>query len=281
MNGYGNINILMADKLMMTPQLYSTFLLWLLSELFENLPEVGDLDKPRLVFFFDEAHLLFNDSPKALVDKVEQVVRLIRSKGVGVYFITQNPLDIPDSILGQLGNRIQHALRAFTPRDQKAVKAAADTFRANPELDTAAVIMELGVGEALVSVLEDKGIPSIVQRTMIRPPQSRIGPATAEERATLIRQSPFAGRYDKMIDRESAHELLQARAEKVAAEVAADNRMKELEKAARRYDAASTPRASNRQTLGEAIVKSAARSISSNLGKQIVRGILGSIFKGR
>lgn len=280
-NGYGNINILMADKLMMTPQLYSTFLLWLLSELFENLPEVGDLDKPRLVFFFDEAHLLFNDAPKALTDKVEQVVRLIRSKGVGVYFITQNPLDIPDSILGQLGNRIQHALRAFTPRDQKAVKAAADTFRANPELDTAAVIMELGVGEALVSVLEDKGIPSIVQRTMIRPPQSRIGPATAEERATLIRQSPFAGRYDNMVDRESAHELLQARAEKVAAEVAADNRMKELEKAARRYDAASTPRASNRQTLGEAIVKSAARSISSNLGKQIVRGILGSIFKGR
>lgn len=280
-NGYGNINILMADKLMMTPRLYATFLLWLLSELFENLPEVGDLDKPRLVFFFDEAHLLFNDAPKALVDKVEQVVRLIRSKGVGVYFITQNPLDIPDSILGQLGNRIQHALRAFTPRDQKAVKAAADTFRANPELDTATVIMELGVGEALVSVLEEKGIPSIVQRTLIRPPQSRIGPATAEERANLIRQSPFAGRYDKMIDRESAHEILQARAEKLAAELASASQAKEFEKAARRYEAANTPRPSNRQSLGETIVKSAARSISSNLGKQIVRGILGSLFKGR
>ena len=280
-NGYGNINILMADKLMMTPRLYATFLLWLLSELFENLPEVGDLDKPRLVFFFDEAHLLFNDAPKALVDKVEQVVRLIRSKGVGVYFITQNPLDIPDSILGQLGNRIQHALRAFTPRDQKAVRAAADTFRANPDLDTASVIMELGVGEALVSVLEEKGIPSVVQRTMIRPPQSRIGPATPEERANLIRQSPFAGRYDKMIDRESAHELLQARAEKVANELAAAAQAKEFEKAARRYEATNTPRPSNRQTLGEAIVKSAARSITSNLGKQIVRGILGSIFKAR
>ncbi|TXH63089.1 MAG: DUF853 domain-containing protein [Thiothrix sp.] len=280
-NGYGNVNILMADKLMMTPRLYATFLLWLLSELFENLPEVGDLDKPRLVFFFDEAHLLFNDAPKALVDKVEQVVRLIRSKGVGVYFITQNPLDIPDSILGQLGNRIQHALRAFTPRDQKAVKAAADTFRANPDLDTAEVIMELGVGEALVSVLEEKGIPSIVQRTLIRPPQSRIGPATAEERANLIRQSPFAGRYDKMIDRESAHEILQARAEKLSTELAAASQAKEFEKAARRYEAANTPRPSNRQTLGEAIVKSAARSISSNLGKQIVRGLLGSLFKGR
>lgn len=265
----------------MTPRLYATFLLWLLSELFENLPEVGDLDKPRLVFFFDEAHLLFNDAPKALVDKVEQVVRLIRSKGVGVYFITQNPLDIPDSILGQLGNRIQHALRAFTPRDQKAVKAAADTFRVNPDLDTAEVIMELGVGEALVSVLEEKGIPSIVQRTLIRPPQSRIGPATAEERANLIRQSPFAGRYDKMIDRESAHEILQARAEKLSTELAAASQAKEFEKAARRYEAANTPRSSSRQTLGEAIVKSAARSISSNLGKQIVRGLLGSLFKGR
>ncbi len=283
-NGYGNINILMADKLMMTPRLYATFLLWLLSELFENLPEVGDLDKPRLVFFFDEAHLLFNDAPKALVDKVEQVVRLIRSKGVGVYFITQNPLDIPDSILGQLGNRLQHALRAFTPRDQKAVRAAADTFRANPDLDTATVITEMGVGEALVSVLEDKGIPSIVQRTMIRPPQSRIGPADAAERTDLIRKSPFAGRYDQMIDRESAHEILQGRAAKVAAELASVEAAKEQEKvdkAARRYEASTTPRGSNRQSVGEALVKSVARSMGSRLGQQIVRGILGSIFRGR
>lgn len=283
-NGYGNINILMADKLMMTPRLYATFLLWLLSELFENLPEVGDIDKPRLVFFFDEAHLLFNDAPKALVDKVEQVVRLIRSKGVGVYFITQNPLDIPDSILGQLGNRLQHALRAFTPRDQKAVRAAADTFRANPDLDTATVITEMGVGEALVSVLEDKGIPSIVQRTMIRPPQSRIGPADATERTDLIRKSPFAGRYDQMVDRESAHEILQGRAAKVAAELAsveAAKKQEKADKAARRYEASTTPRGSNRQSVGEALVKSVARSMGSRLGQQIVRGILGSIFRGR
>lgn len=280
--GYGQINILMADKLMMTPRLYATFLLWLLSELFEQLPEVGDLEKPKLVFFFDEAHLLFNDAPKALVEKVEQVVRLIRSKGVGIYFITQNPLDLPETILGQLGNRVQHALRAFTPRDQKAVRAAADTFRVNPALDTATAITELGVGEALVSVLEEKGVPSIVQRVLIRPPQSRIGPATAAERQALIQQSPFAGRYDVMIDRESAHEILLERAQKVAADIAAQAQMAEMAKAARRYESNVASRNSRQtQSVGEALAKSIARSLGSNLGRQIVRGIMGSIFRSR
>src|SRR5262245_6353501 len=216
-DGRGFVNILAADKLMESPRLYATFLLWLLSELFEELPEVGDQPKPKLCFFFDEAHLLFTDAPKALLDKIEQVVRLIRSKGVGVYFVTQNPLDVPDKVLAQLGNRVQHALRAFTPRDQKAVKAAAETFRPNPKLNTAQVIMELGKGEALVSFLEGNGTPSIVERCMIRPPCGRVGPITPEERKALIAQSPVKGKYDQAVDSESAYELLQKRLQSGAA----------------------------------------------------------------
>ena len=210
-DGRGYVNILAADKLMSNPRLYATFLLWLLSELFEQLPEVGDLPKPKLCFFFDEAHLLFTDAPKALLDKIEQVVRLVRSKGVGVYFVTQNPLDVPDKVLAQLGNRVQHALRAFTPRDQKAVKAAAETFRPNPKLDTAKVIMELGKGEALVSFLEGNGTPSMVERCMIRPPSGRVGPISEDERKALMAGSPVKGKYDQAIDRESAYEILQKR----------------------------------------------------------------------
>ena len=267
-SGYGNINILAADKLMQTPKLYATFLLWLLSELFEELPEVGDPDKPRLVFFFDEAHLLFKRAPQALVDKIEQVVRLIRSKGVGVYFVTQNPLDIPDPVLGQLGNRIQHALRAFTPRDQKAVRAAAETFRANPAFNAAAAIKELGVGEALVSMLGRKGIPGVVDRVLIRPPSSRLGPATTAERNAVIEASTFSKRYDQPLDRRSAYEMLKERAEKTAREAA--------EKPAARK---STGRRSNRQGVMEAMLKSIVRSIGSSLGRQISRGVLGSILK--
>jgi len=215
--GRGMVNILVADKLMESPRLYATFLLWLLSELFEELPEAGDLAKPKLVFFFDEAHLLFDDAPDALMDKIEQVVRLIRSKGVGVYFVTQNPIDVPDKVLAQLGGRVQHALRAFTPRDQKAVKAAAQTFRPNPKLDTARVIMELGKGEALVSFLEGGGTPTMVERVMIRPPTARIGPVTPEERKTIMNKSPLKGKYDTSIDRESAFEMLQKRVAKTAA----------------------------------------------------------------
>jgi DNA helicase HerA-like ATPase len=274
-NGYGNINILAADTLMQHPKLYATFLLWLLSELFEELPEVGDPEQPRLVFFFDEAHLLFDDAPKALVDKVEQVVRLIRSKGVGVYFVTQNPLDIPDAILGQLGNRIQHALRAFTPRDQKAVRAAADTFRANPAFNAAEAIKELGVGEALVSMLGGKGMPGIVERTLIRPPASRLGPATAEERQAVIRQSLLGSRYDQAIDRKSAYETLKERADKA---VATD--VKQVGTAAREQARSGGSRGSNRQGVMEAMIKSVVRSIGSSLGRQISRGILGSILKG-
>jgi len=211
------INILVADKLMENPRLYSTFLLWLLSELFEELPEAGDLPKPKLVFFFDEAHLLFDDAPKALMDKIEQVVRLIRSKGVGVYFVTQNPIDVPDKVLAQLGGRVQHALRAFTPRDQKAVNAAAQTFRPNPKLDTARVIMELGKGEALVSFLEGGGTPTMVERVMIRPPTARIGPITPEERKAIMNKSPVKGKYDTAIDAESAYEMLQKRVAGTAA----------------------------------------------------------------
>src|SRR6202171_2853438 len=210
-DGRGFINILVADKLMENPRLYATFLLWLLSELYEQLPEVGDLPKPKLCFFFDEAHLLFTDAPQALLDKIEQIVRLVRSKGVGVYFVTQNPLDVPDKVLAQLGNRVQHALRAFTPRDQKAVRAAAETFRPNPKLDTAKVIMELGKGEALVSFLEGNGTPSMVERCMIRPPSARLGPITPEERKALIASSPVKGKYDQAIDSESAYEILQKR----------------------------------------------------------------------
>ena len=263
--GYGNINILAADKLMQTPKLYATFLLWLLSELFEELPEVGDPDKPRLVFFFDEAHLLFKGAPAALIEKIEQVVRLIRSKGVGVYFVTQNPLDIPDTILGQLGNRIQHALRAYTPREQKAVRAAATTFRVNPAFDAAEVIKELGVGEALVSTLGGKGVPGIVQRTLIRPPSSRLGPATRTERQAVMEESPFSGRYDQQMDRHSAYEMLKERADKVVKKPAGKK---------------TSSGSSNRQGVIEAMVKSIVRSLGTSLGREISRGVLGSILKG-
>ena len=274
-NGYGNINILAADKLMQSPKLYATFLLWMLSELFEELPEVGDPEKPRLVFFFDEAHLLFDDAPAVLVDKVEQVVRLIRSKGVGVYFVTQNPLDIPDEILGQLGNRIQHALRAFTPREQKAVRAAAQTFRANPAFDAVEAIKELGVGEALVSTLGGKGIPGVVERTLIRPPASRLGPAKPAERRAIMEESMFANRYDAAIDRVSAYEMLKERAEKAAATEASQEKT-----AAAQARKTTSGRRSNRQGVMEAMIKSVVRSIGSSLGRQISRGILGSILKG-
>lgn len=268
-DGSGQVNVLAADQLMNSPRVYSTFLLWLLSELFEELPEIGDMDKPRFAFFFDEAHLLFKDAPRALLDKVEQVVRLIRSKGVGVYFVTQNPLDVPESVLGQLGNRVQHALRAFTPKDQKAVRAAAQTFRTNPALDTATVITELGVGEALVSVLQDGGVPSVVDRTLLSPPESHMGAITPGERRIAINNSPFAGRYDNAVDRESAHELLRQRAEKAA-------------KQAQERDQADTGSATRkakprRQSVGEAFIKSLARTVGSQIGRQLMRGILGSM----
>ena len=280
--GHGYINLFAADELMQNPRLYSTFLLWLLSELFEELPEVGDPDKPKLVFFFDEAHLLFDDAPKALIQKVEQVVRLIRSKGVGVYFVTQNPIDVPDEVLGQLGNRIQHALRAYTPRDKKAVKAAATTFRENPELDTEIVITELAVGEALVSVLDPEGVPTIVQQTKVRPPESRMGPATKTERKGVFEQSPIKGNYDKRVDRESAAEKLKARTEE-----AAKNAEKELEKE-REYKARKPKRTTRkrksrtkRETTTQTVIKSATKVVTSRLGQSIIRGIMGSIFKGR
>lgn len=266
-NARGRINILAADKLMQSPRLYATFLLWLLAELFEELPEIGDPDKPKLVFFFDEAHLLFDEAPKALLDKVEQVVRLIRSKGVGVFFVTQNPTDIPDDVAGQLGSRIQHALRAFTPRDQKAVKAAASTFRQNPTIDAVEVITQLGVGEALVSTLDEDGAPSVVDRCLIRPPSSRLGPATKGERLDVMEQSPVGDLYSKQIDRESAYEVLAIRAEKKAtAEAKIES---ETEKPAPK-------KRSNRQGVGEAALKSVVRSISSGLGRAIVRGLLGA-----
>jgi uncharacterized protein len=274
-DGRGSVNILAADKLMSSPRLYATFLLFLLSELFEELPEVGDPDKPKLVFFFDEAHLLFDEAPKYLIEKVEQVVKLIRSKGVGVFFVTQNPLDIPDPVLSQLGNRIQHALRAYTPREQKAVKTAAETFRPNPEFETLDVITNLGVGEALVSTLEKKGIPSIVERTLIRPPSSRLGPITPAERADLMNVSPVAGLYDESIDRESAYEILKERAKRAAKEEAERQAQEEYEyKQAKEKKKSSSYR---RQTATEAAVKSLARSVATSLGKAIVRGILGSL----
>jgi DNA helicase HerA-like ATPase len=273
-NGYGNINILAADTLMQTPKLYATFLLWLLSELFEELPEIGDPDKPRLVFFFDEAHLLFKGAPKALLEKIEQVVRLIRSKGVGVYFVTQNPLDIPDAVLGQLGNRIQHALRAFTPRDQKAVRAAASTFRPNPAFSAEAAIKELGVGEALVSTLGDKGTPGIVERTLIRPPSSRLGPATRAERNAVIEESMLGKRYDTSVDQHSAYEMLKERAEKAA------RAEEQLSAEKKQTSGKTTTRRSNRQGVVEAMVKSVVRSMGSSLGRKIARGILGSLMKG-
>ncbi|PWF55434.1 helicase HerA-like domain-containing protein [Massilia glaciei] len=291
--GKGVINILAADKLFNAPRLYAVFLLWLLSELYENLPEAGDLDKPKLVFFFDEAHLLFSDAPKPLLQKIEQVVRLIRSKAVGVFFVTQNPLDIPDTVLGQLGNRVQHALRAYTPRDQKAVKAAAETFRANPALDTAQVISELGVGEALVSFLDEKGRPSIVERAFILPPPSQIGPIDAAERRRVMAQSVVAGIYDKTVDRESAHEMIAARLAAEAKAIAeAPPPAAKGAPAAEEADDSSFggilgglfgggKTKSKRETATQAMIKSAARSIGSSVGREIIRGVLGSILRKR
>jgi len=290
--GRGVVNILAADKLMSSPKLYSTLLLWLLSELFERLPEVGDPEKPKLVFFFDEAHLLFNDAPAALLEKIEQVVRLIRSKGVGVYFVTQNPLDIPDTVLGQLGNRVQHALRAFTPRDQKAVKSAATTLRANPKLDVESVITELGVGEALVSFLDDKGRPTVVERAFVVPPGTRIGPISTAEREKLVRSSAVAGVYEKLQDRESAYEKLTQRVVEKAPEAAPASGKAGTGAAAPAtgggfLDAlggllggSTGPRGGRRQGALEAAANSAARSIGSQVGREIVRGVLGGLLGG-
>lgn len=317
-DGRGRLNILAADRLMQSPRLYATFLLWLLSELFEELPEVGDLDKPKFVFFFDEAHLLFDGAPKALVNKVEQVARLIRSKGVGVYFVTQNPADVPDDILGQLGNRVQHALRAYTPRDRKALKAAAETFRPNPKFDTETAIMEVGTGEALVSTLLKKGIPSVVERTLIRPPSSHLGPCDDATRKRVIQQSPLAGLYEAAIDRESAYEMLAQQAQS-AAEAAEREELDEPDeeswadfkrrqdkgrdyhaeeeapswrdrayKSSRRYKPSvePKPRKSSRQSsrsdsVGEALVKSVVRTAGKQITRRLVRGVLGSLFRGR
>ncbi len=286
LDGRGAVNILDATSLIHQPRLYAIFLLWLIAELFENLPEVGDMDRPRLVFFFDEAHLLFNNAPKLLLEKIEQVVRLIRSKGVGIYFISQSPADIPDTVLGQLGNRVQHALRAFTPKDQAAVKVAAQTFRPNPAFKTEAVISELGIGEALVSVLDPKGAPTIVERTLIVPPESRIGPLTAEERVTIVARSPYKNIYDKLIDRESAYEVLKARAlqkqtEDNAAKKDNDWGLRMPDKPASRSSSRKTARSSSRQGVAETLAKSVARSVGSSLGRQIVRGLLGSLLGGR
>ncbi|MBN9674793.1 helicase HerA-like domain-containing protein [Salipiger bermudensis] len=306
-DGRGHVNILAADALMGAPRLYATFLLWLLSELFEELPEVGNPDKPKLVFFFDEAHLLFDDAPKALVDKVEQVARLIRSKGVGVYFITQNPDDIPEDILGQLGNRVQHALRAFTARDKKALRQAAETYRPNPAFDTEVAIREVGTGEAVTSMLQEKGVPGIVQRTLIRPPSSQLGPITPEERAAVLRGSTLAAKYDTPLDRHSAYEILKARADE-AAQAAEEAERAEVDlrgaedagdmireyNRARRYDptprakpmrkTASKPRSSRYSapnSIGEALGQAVLKELSGTTGKRLVRGILGGLFKAR
>jgi len=281
--GRGMINILAADKLMHSPKVYATFLLWLLSELFENLPEAGDLEKPKLVFFFDEAHLLFDDAPTALVDKIEQVVRLIRSKGVGVYFVTQNPADVPEKVLSQLGNRVQHALRAFSPRDQRAVRAAAETMRDNEALDEEKLITELGVGEALVSFLDSAGRPGIVERAYVVPPYSQIGPIDAGARANLVKTSLVAGAYDKVVDQESAYELLKARAEKLQeVEPPARSRTKSAPKSEGGIledllRGAPTTGGRRREGAVEAMAKSAARSVGSRLGSALLRGILGSL----
>lgn len=294
-DGRGRVNILAADTLMNAPRLYATFLLWLLSELFEELPEVGDPDKPKLVFFFDEAHLLFEDAPKALVDKVEQVARLIRSKGVGVYFITQNPDDIPEDILGQLGNRVQHALRAFTARDKKALRLAAETYRPNPAFDTETAIREVGVGEAVTSMLEPKGVPGMVQRTLIRPPSSQLGPLTEMERMQVTAASPIAGKYDTTIDRNSAFEMLRQRAE-TASQAAEQEEAKQEDldatlreySAGRRYSGTRVERSTSKPTrsrqgdgLGEKMTQMVVRELTGTTGRRIVRGILGSLFKGR
>jgi uncharacterized protein len=300
--GRGMVNILAADKLMQSPKLYSTFLLWMLSELFETLPEVGDPDKPKLVFFFDEAHLLFNDAPKALLEKIEQVVRLIRSKGVGVYFITQNPIDIPDTVAAQLSNRVQHALRAFTPRDQAAVKSAATTFRANPGVDVETVITELKVGEALVSVLQADGSPTPVERTLIKPPCSRVGPLTPQERGVMITTDAIGDKYDTLIDRESAEEILQAKAgeasaaaeEAEAAEEAAklaaqQAKLQAKADAAAAKEAARQAKEDAKPGIADKMIQSAARSVASSVGRQVansvgkslLRGLLGGLFRGR
>jgi DNA helicase HerA-like ATPase len=291
LEGKGVVNVLAADQLMGSPKLYATMLLWLLAELFEQLPEVGDPDKPKLVFFFDEAHLLFDDAPKALLEKIEQVVRLIRSKGVGVYFVTQNPLDVPDSVLGQLGNRVQHALRAFTPRDQKAVKAAAETMRPNPAFSVEEAITELGVGEALVSLLDEKGRPSVTERALIVPPGSKLGPIDDALRAKLIAGSPIAGYYEKTIDRESAYEKLKTRIEEEHKTSAAARESKTA--ASARADQGGSlasdilfgrrgPRGGRQnQGLIEAFAKSAARSVGSQAGRSLIRGLLGSLLGGR
>lgn len=267
--GRGVINILAADRLMQSPKLYATFLLWMLSELFENLPEVGDPEKPKIVFFFDEAHLLFDEAPAALLQKIEQVVRLIRSKGVGVYFVSQNPLDIPDVVLGQLGNRVQHALRAFTPRDQKAVKAAATTFRVNPDINTEEAITQLGVGEALVSMLDEKGTPGIVRRALIAPPQSRLGAISPDERRAVIRSSLIAGHYEAAVDRESAYEMLKERREQAEAALQQQTRQSQ-----------PSPVVNETTKILGAFATSAARAVGSSLGRQIIRGVLGSMFGG-
>ena len=320
-DGRGRVNVLAANRLMQSPRLYATFLLWLLSELFETLPEVGDPDKPKFVFFFDEAHLLFDGAPKALVEKVEQVARLIRSKGVGVYFITQNPADVPDDILGQLGNRVQHALRAYTPRDRKALKAAAETFRPNPAFDTQDAIMEVGVGEALVSTLMKKGVPSVVERTLIRPPSSRLGPCTPEARKRAIAQSPVAGLYETAKDRESAFEMLQARAEEAAraaeqealeeeggdwgsfkrardgersyrgeddapswrqsGEYRNARRYKPMAEPTQRRSSRSSGRSSRSDSIATTFTKSVMRTAGNQIARSLVRGVLGGLFKGR
>ncbi len=293
--GAGVINILAADKLMTAPRLYATFLLWMLSELFETLPEVGDVEQPKLVFFFDEAHLLFKDAPAVLVERIELVVRLVRSKGVGVYFVTQNPLDIPDSILGQLGNRVQHALRAFTPRDQKAVKAAASTMRAKPGLDIETAISELGVGEALVSFLDEQGRPSVTERVYIVPPGSQIGPISAAQRTALLASSLVAGVYEKTVDRESAYEKLKGRAEKSAdnAEESGTSPTNPAPEAPQQAEGggllggltdalfgSTGPRGGKREGFAQTIAKSAARTVGSTIGREIIRGVLGSLLGG-
>ena len=272
-DGRGMVNILTADKLMEKPRLYATFLLWMLTKLWQTLPEVGDQPKPKLVFFFDEAHLLFSDAPKPLLERIEQIARLVRSKGVGVYFITQNPRDVPDTVSAQLGNRVQHALRAFTPQEQKAIKAAAETFRKNPDLDTERVILELKVGEALVSMLENKGEPSIVQRTLIRPPAGRLGPVTPEERRRLVEASPLHGKYEDAVDRESAHEMLAKRTEAAAKEASAGGSWTDV------IFGGSTTTGGRRQTqgMGTMIVKELQRSASRTIATTIKNIILGAI----
>lgn len=276
LSGRGVVSILDATQLMHhSPRLYASFMLWLLAELFEQLPEAGDADKPKMVLFFDEAHLLFDRAPRALLDKVEQVVRLIRSKGVGIFFITQSPLDIPSDILGQLGARVQHALRAFTPKDKKAVRTVAETFRENPEIDTQTVITNLGTGEALVSVLDHKGSPTPVEQVLVRPPESRIGPASETERSTVMARSPLKGRYDEAVDRESAFEILKKRTEEAQLKEQAEQARLAQEKAEKKAGRSR----SNRQSIGEAMMKSVARSVGSSLGRKIVRGILGSLLK--